>query len=68
MTLNGPVSPEVTGDVPLPKIEFLRCYDLITDIAEGQDLSYRVDEAKAVLEGMARYLSQVIDVTEQDVP
>jgi hypothetical protein len=59
---------EFRTGIEVEKVDLLQWHDLITDIATGQDLSYRVDEAQAVLRGMSRYLGQLVNVDEQDTP
>jgi hypothetical protein len=59
---------EFRTSIEVEKPDLLLWHDLLTDIAEGQDVSYRVDEAKAALSGMSRYLGQLVNVNEQDTP
>lgn len=64
--MNSQVSPNLVGEIAISKVEFLRYHDLIKDIAEGQDTTYRADEAKATLGRMSVYLTQVFNVNEQE--
>jgi hypothetical protein len=45
--------------VPVDNAHLILWYDLLSEMAEGGDISYRVDEAKAALVGLGKYLEQL---------
>jgi len=54
-------------------IEVERCHivqwtDMISDVADGKDMSYRADEAKAMVQTLGKYLAKLVDINEQDTP
>lgn len=68
MTELGEIQSEFRTSVEVELPHLVRWHDLISEMAEGGDISYRVDDAKAALSGLSKYIGKLVDVNEQDTP
>lgn len=62
------IQSEFRTSIEVEKYHVVHCIDILSDVADGKDVSYRADEAQALVRTMGRYLAQLIDINEQDTP